>query len=204
MSERRNPWTSLDRETVYENPWIRVVEHKVLNPARRPSIYGVVEFKSLACGIVPLFEDGTTILVGQHRYVLGAFGWELPGGAGPRDAPPIETARRELHEEAGVVASEWREIQVIHPSNSISTELIHLFVAWGCTIDPAASNPDDNELLEVRRLPFAEAMALAWQGGISDAPTLVALYRAHLMAMRGELPEGIARAMLGGSAGGPP
>ena len=103
MSDPSNPWTTLNSRLVYENPWIRVREDQVLQPDGQPGIYGVVEFKNRAVGVLPIDDEGCIWLVGQHRYPLGSYSWEIPEGGSPQSEPPEETARRELKEETGLV-----------------------------------------------------------------------------------------------------
>src|SRR5260370_32174483 len=122
MNETKNPWTVLSRETVYENEWIRVHHQEVLSPAGGPGIYGTVHFKQQATGVVPIDENGNVILVGQFRFPLNAYSWEIPEGGGAHSATALESAQRELREECGVVAANWKEILVMDLSNSVSDE----------------------------------------------------------------------------------
>lgn len=186
MDEARNPWTRLDSALKYDNPWIRVVEDQVLNPAGRPGIYGTVHYHHLAIGVVPIDGDGSTWLVGQYRYALNRYSWELPEGGGHLDVAPLDSAQRELREETGLVARGWQEIQRLHLSNSVSDEASVAFLAWDLEQGPAA--PDDTEQLRVRRLPFGEALAMALRGEITDAISVAALLRVRLMALEGGLP----------------
>ncbi|MFW6412822.1 MAG: NUDIX domain-containing protein, partial [Oceanicaulis sp.] len=115
---RRGPWTIKDERIGYRNPWITVREYDVLKPDGAPGLYGVVDFKNLAVGVVPVFENGDVILVGQHRFALDAHSWELPEGGGPRGEGPLATAKRELAEETGYSAAQFREIVSFDTSNS--------------------------------------------------------------------------------------
>src|SRR5947208_16520552 len=116
-----NPWKSLSDKVQYENSWIRVTEHQVVNPAGRQGIYGVVHFKHLALGIVP-WEDGHIWLVGQFRFPLGRYSWEIPEGGGLLDVEPLESAKRELKEETGMTADHWEMIVRMDLSNAVSDE----------------------------------------------------------------------------------
>lgn len=186
-----NPWTILLTRPVYENPWISVVEHEVLNPQGKPGIYGVVHIKAIATGVLPIDEDGCVTLVGQYRFPLKAYSWEMPEGGGDPAVPPLESAQRELAEETGLTAGEWRHLLTLHLSNSITDEVAHVFVAWDLV--EGVATPEDTEDLRVRRVPFGEAYAMAMRGEITDCLTVAALMRVRLLALEGGLPEELAR-----------
>ncbi|HEU4673883.1 MAG TPA: NUDIX hydrolase [Candidatus Limnocylindrales bacterium] len=181
-AERPNPWRRLARRTVYENPWIRVHHDDVVRPDGLPGIYGVVEFRSVAVGIVALDERDRVLLVGQYRYTLDAYSWEIPEGGVPFDEPPLEGARRELAEETGYRAAEWRELLRLATSNSVTTEVGVLFVARGLT--PGAAEPDGTEQLELRWVTLDEAVAMIDRGEITDALSQAALLRYALERRR--------------------
>ena len=145
------------KAAVYENAWIRVDHHEVLRPDGGPGIYGTVHFKLLATGVVPIDKDGNVILVGQYRFPLGAYSWEIPEGGGSRDVPALESAQRELREECGLVAKCWMEILGMDLSNSVSDEGGTMFLAWN--LSEAPSQPDETEELQVARVPFWDAVA---------------------------------------------
>jgi 8-oxo-dGTP pyrophosphatase MutT (NUDIX family) len=169
-----NPWSTLASRAVYENPWIAVREDRVLRPDGRPGIYGVVHFKNRAIGVLPVEDDGSIHLVGQYRYPLGIYSWEIPEGGGPLDEEPIEAARRELLEETGLTASAWEPLGApVHLSNSVSDEVAYLFRATGLT--PGVASPEGTERIQARRVPFEEAWAMLEQGQISDSLTVLAL-----------------------------
>jgi 8-oxo-dGTP pyrophosphatase MutT (NUDIX family) len=173
---RRGPWRTLSTRPIYQNPWIAVREDRVLRPDGNSGIYGVVEFQHWAIGVVPLTDDGDTILVGQHRYTLDSYSWEIPEGGGERSETPLEAARRELREEAGITAERWTYLGEAHLSNSATDEVGCVFLAEGLTFGEAA--PDGTEEIRVRRLPFSEAVRMALTGEISDALAVVGLLRA--------------------------
>lgn len=187
--KRDNPWTTLSSRQVYDNPWIGVVEHQVLTPAHTPGIYGTVHLKNLALGVVPVDESGHTWLVCQWRYPLGHYSWEIPEGGGAHDVPPSDSAARELREETGIQARHWLEIQRLDLSNSVTDERAVLFLAWG--LEQGAPEPDDDERLEVRRIPLSEAFRMVAEGEITDAMSVAALQRLRIMAACGELPAGV-------------
>jgi len=191
MEELKNPWTVLTQSTVYENDWIRVDHHDVLGPLGGQGIYGTVHFKHQATGVVPIDEHGNVILVGQYRFPLNAYSWEIPEGGGAHSATALESAQRELREECGVVAANWKEILVMDLSNSVSDEGCTAFLAWELSDVPP--EPDETEKLQVKRVPFWDAVDRAKKGEIRDAISVAALTRVALMALQEELPEEIAR-----------
>lgn len=190
-SAMKNPWTTLTTKPQYENPWIQVIEHDVLKPNGSPGIYGVVRFKNLAIGVIPIHADGTTVLVGQYRYPLEAYSWEIPEGGGSRAVDPLESAKRELIEETGLSAAKWLRFLELHLSNSVSDEQAINYLAWDLT--EGVAQPDDTEQLAMRRVPFAEAVRMAMAGEITDAMAVAGLIKAQLLLDRGELPEDLLR-----------
>jgi 8-oxo-dGTP pyrophosphatase MutT (NUDIX family) len=182
----KNPWTTLSAKPQYDNPWIRVIEHDVLNPKGDPGIYGVVRFKNLAIGVLPIDADGTTVLVGQYRYPLDVYSWEIPEGGGARDVDPLDSARRELVEETGLSAAKWHRFLEMHLSNSVSDEHAICYLAWDLT--QGAAEPEDTEQLAIRRVHFSEAVRMAMAGEITDAMAVASLLKAQLLLDRGLLP----------------
>jgi len=148
--EKRGPWTTLNEELRYETPWIAVSHHDVIDPGGRQGIYGVVHFKNLAIGIVPLDEDLNTWIVGQYRYPVQAYSWEIPEGGGRRDIPPLLSAQRELREEAGIVAERWTELLHMDLSNSASDEHAIIYLARGLSFHPPQPDHDEELVLRVR------------------------------------------------------
>ena len=191
MDENHNPWTTLSQSVAYENNWIRVDHHEVRNPAGGPGIYGVVRFKFHAIGVVPIDQNGDVILVGQYRYPLGQYSWEIPEGGGAAGVPSVDSAKRELREECGIEARHWLEILQMDLSNSITDERGTAFLAWDFT--HGVSQPEDTELLKVARLPFWETIDRVKRGEIRDAVSVTALQRVALMALQGDLPEPVAK-----------
>jgi 8-oxo-dGTP pyrophosphatase MutT (NUDIX family) len=193
MDEKKNPWTVVSRETRYENDWIRVDHHEVRKPTGGPGIYGVVHFKNHALGIVPIDAKGHTILVGQYRFPLDYYSWEIPQGGGAADKALVESAQRELREECGVTAKQWLQILGMDLSNSVTNEHGTAFLAWDLT--EGTAEPEDTEQLQVLRLPFWDAVKRAEKGEIRDSVTICALFRVALMALQRELPEPLAEAL---------
>ena len=186
MDESKNPWKVVSRAAVYENQWIRVDHHEVLGPAGGPGVYGTVHFKYHATGVVPIDEKGNVILVGQYRFPLGAYSWEIPEGGGLMEISPLESAQRELREECGLAAKNWAEILAMDLSNSVTDERSVVFLAWDLSETPA--QPDETEQLQIARLPFWEAVDRVKRGEIRDSMSAAALLRVALMAVQGELP----------------
>jgi ADP-ribose pyrophosphatase len=176
--KEQNSWVTLDKAVRYENPWIRVSEHQVLNPSGKPGIYGVVSFKNLAIGILPLDQDHHTWLVGQWRYPLNAYSWEIPEGGGPLGIDPLESARRELKEETGLIAGKYTELGRIHTSNSVCDESGILYLAQDLQMTDA--EPEESEDLQVRRLPFSEACQMVMDGRITDSLSIAAILKTRI------------------------
>lgn len=179
-------WQTHHVRRVYENRWIEVDEHRVTTPANTPGIYGVVSFRSLALGVVPVHQDGTTTLVGQYRYPLDAYSWEIPEGGGDKRVAPRESAERELAEETGLRAAAWHELMRLHTSNCVTDELAVIFVAWDVTQGVAA--PEETEELSLRQVHLTEAVELAVRGEITDAMSVAALLRLERDWRRDALP----------------
>ncbi|OYD86399.1 MULTISPECIES: NUDIX domain-containing protein [Azospirillum] len=190
-----NPWTVLTTKPIYENPWMRVVEHDVLTPLGNPGIYGVMHAQNLATGVVPIDDQGRVTLVGQYRFPLQQYSWEIPEGGGKKGVEPVESAKRELLEETGQTARHWLPILTMHLSNSITDETAHCFLAWG--IEQGQAEPEETEVLQLRHVPFAEAYAMVKRGEITDAIAAACLMRVRLMALDGDLPADVTRLILG-------
>jgi ADP-ribose pyrophosphatase len=181
----KNPWTTLDKKTVYESPWIAVEHHEILNPAGNPGTYSVVQFKKIAIGVVPLDEQYNTWIVGQYRYPLKTYTWEITEGGGDKDVSPVESAKRELLEECGIIAEQYKLIQELQLSNSATDEIAYLFVARNLSFTEA--QPEENEQLQIRKVHFDELYRMVETGEITDSLSVAAVLKIKLLMMEGKL-----------------
>ncbi len=184
-NQNLNPWQTLSSEKIYENPWICLTEHQVINPGGGRGIYGEVSFKNLAIGIIPLDEENNTWLVGQYRYPLKEYSWEIPEGGGVRDTDPLLSAQRELLEETGIKAESWTEIQKIHLSNSVSDEVGIIYLARLLSFGEAC--PEESEDLIVRKLPFETAYQMVLNGEITDSMSVAAILKVKILYLTNKL-----------------
>jgi len=177
FNENHNPWQVLSTAVQYQNPWIHVREDQVLNPAGNPGIYGVVSMKNKALGIVPVDAQGYTWLVGQYRYTLNEYSWEIPMGGGPVELDILESAQRELREETGFTARRWTNIARLHTSNSVTDEEGFVFLAEDLVAGEV--EPEETEQLRLWHLPLVEAVELVMQNRITDAISVAGLLKAE-------------------------
>lgn len=173
-----NPWQVLVSRQVYDNPWISVTEDQVIQPDGQPGIYGRVHFKNIAVGILPI-EDGHIYLVGQYRYAVGAYSWEIPEGGCPEGEDPLVAAQRELREETGLTARHWERLGMAHLSNSATDEIAIWYLATGLTAGD--HEPEGTEQLQLRRLLVEEAVGMALRDEITDAISKLALLQYALL-----------------------
>ncbi len=201
MSEKQGrsvgPWTVTAEQTVYENPWITVIDHAVVHPDGAPGQYGVVRFKNRAIGVLAIDAQGRAALVGQHRFPLDAYSWEVPEGGGPLDEAPLEAAKRELREETGFAAKRWLQISSFDISNSVTDETAVCFLAWG--LEEGEASPESSEELAFRMIPFNELRSLILAGQIRDSLTIVITLTAYALAQAGQLPDDVIKLLTNGS-----
>jgi len=170
-----NPWQKINEEVVYDNSWIQVTHSKVINPSGSDGIYGSVHFKNWAIGIIPLDMELNTWIVGQYRYPLNQYSWEIPEGGSPLGTSSEETAKRELSEECGLKAKKWTQIQNFHLSNSVSDEYGEIFLAQD--LEEFDNHPDPEEELTVKKLPFEEVFQMVLRGEITDSISVMGIYK---------------------------
>lgn len=180
-----NPWKTKSVRQVYDNPWIELSHREVITPGGHDGIYGVVHFKNIAIGILPLDEENNTWIVGQYRYPIDRYTWEIPEGGGPIEESILASAQRELLEETGIIASDWQEIQTMFLSNSATDEYAVLYVARGLTF--AEAQPDEDEDITIRKLPFEELYEMVLSGEIDDSLSVTAVLKAKLLMKEGKL-----------------
>lgn len=178
-TEESNPWKTVNSKVVYDNPWINLTEHDVINPNGGNGIYGKVHFKNYAIGVLAVDDDDKIYLVGQYRYPINEYSWELPEGGGPLNTLPLDSAKRELLEETGLVAKEWKEILRMHLSNSVSDELAIIYLASDFT--QLEAEPEETEQLQVKKMDFEEAYQMVLKGEITDSMSVAGILRLKLI-----------------------
>lgn len=187
MSEIENPWKVTGTKAIYNNPWISVTEFDIVNPGGGEGIYGKVHFKNAAIGVIALDDDMNTYLVGQYRFVLGAYSWEIPEGGCPEGQESyLEAAKRELSEEAGLTAESWTELFRCHLSNSVSDEYGIIFLARNLKQGIAAPEETEQDLRS-KKVPFSEVVAMVNDGRITDAISIMAIQKVQLMLLLNEI-----------------
>jgi len=180
-----NPWKIIDEKTVYDNAWINLTEFNVINPGGGKGIYGKVHFKNIAVGVIVLDEEMNTYLVGQYRFTLSTYSWEIPEGGGPINTDPLESGKRELMEETGLVAADWQSLFTMHLSNSVSDEKAIVYLAR--VLRQAKPEPEETEQLVVKKIPFAKAVEMVDNGQITDSMSVAAIYKVQLLLAQGKL-----------------
>lgn len=162
-----NKWELHSTKIVYDNPWITVEHDEVTTPSGTAGIYGSVKFKNKAIGIIPIDKDLNTWLVGQYRYPLKEYSWEIPMGGGPVDQDIIESAKLELKEETGLTANKWTRLMRIHTSNSVTNEEGFIFLAE--ELELGETEFDETEDLQIKKLAFGDVLDMVIDGRITDS-----------------------------------
>ncbi|MCP9764553.1 NUDIX domain-containing protein [Lacihabitans soyangensis] len=175
MEKHKNTWKKLSTTIQYSNPWIEVQHHEVLNPSGGEGIYGQVNFKNIAVGVVPVDAEGNTYLVGQFRFPLEEYSWEIPEGGCPLGEDVLAAAKRELLEETGLLAKNWTMISRIHTSNSVCNEVGFIFLAENLTQDEAS--PEETEDLKIKKVTLKEAVELVMNNQITDSISIAGLLK---------------------------
>ena len=174
-----NPWIPQSSRQIFENPWLSLHEDEVINPGGGISHYGKINFKNLAIGIIPLDEDNNTWLVGQYRYVPDCYSWEIPMGGGPLTIDPLESARRELKEETGLIADHWQELMKLHTSNSVTDERGLVYIARGLT--QGETEFEEAEDLLIQKVSLDEAIERVMSGEITDAISVAGILKLRVL-----------------------
>lgn len=193
-ADRPPPWRNLGETVLFENPWMRLTRHPAVAPTGLEADYVVMRPRNLSVGVLPVHADGSVALVGQQRFALMNWSWEMPEGGAPFNEDPLEGARRELAEEAGLEAAAWREALKVEMANSITDERALSWIAWD--LSPVPSAPDPTEVIRLARVPFGDLLREIGRGAIRDMFTVATTLRAYHMAREGELPPELAKAML--------
>jgi len=175
MNKFKNPWQKISSCEVYDNPWINVRHEEVIKPNGENGIYGVAHFKTKAAAIVPLDIDGNIWLVGQYRYTLEEYSWEIPMGGGDLKGDSLDAAKRELKEETGIIASNWTELGKLHTSNSVTDEVGFMFLAEDLQFGEA--EPDDTEILMLKKVSLKEAVQMVMNSEITDSLSIAAILK---------------------------
>jgi len=171
----QNPWKTKAVKSVYDNSWIEVEHHDVITPNGTEGIYGKVKFKNYAIGIIPIDENLNTWIVGQYRYTINEYSWEIPMGGGPLKSDPLSSAKRELKEETGIIAQDWRQILRVHTSNCVTDEVGYIFVARGLKF--GKTNFDDTEDLKIKKVPFVDLLSMIHRGEITDLMSVAGIQK---------------------------
>tara|TARA_B100000809_G_scaffold266402_1_gene328958 strand:+ start:5349 stop:5909 length:561 start_codon:yes stop_codon:yes gene_type:complete len=183
VDESKNPWKTVKSEVTYDNSWIKVTENKTINAAGGDGIYGVVHFKNIAIGIIPLDEDYNTWLIGQYRYPLQAYSWEICEGGGLHTEDILDAAKRELHEELGIKAENWTNIMDVHLSNSVSDEKGVIYIAKGLSYH--TPEPEEGEVLQIKKIPFNTVFQMVMNGKLTDSLTIAGVLKTKLLIDKG-------------------
>lgn len=193
--EDGDPWRVKSTTQPFANDWFRIEANEVVHPHGEDGTYTVVRIRRLAVGVLPIDDEGFVHLVGQWRFPLGRYSWEMPEGGADPGEDALTCAKRELEEETGLSAAHFAKVLEMDISNSLTDEQAVIFIATGLSAGEA--RPEGTEVLRRRRAPFVDVLARVTDGRIRDGLTVAAVLRAHHMAVTGQLPEPLTRAMRG-------
>lgn len=185
IDEKKNPWKTVKSEVTYDNPWIKITEHQTINAAGGDGIYGVVHFKNIAIGIIPLDEDYNTWLIGQYRYPLQQYSWEICEGGGSHQDDVLDSAKRELLEELGIKANDWTNIMDVHLSNSVTDETGVIYVAKGLSYH--TPEPEEGEILQIKKIPFNDVYQMVMNGHLTDSLTVAGILKTKILIDKGTI-----------------
>lgn len=183
IDETKNPWKTLDSGVKYDNPWIKITESKTINADGGDGIYGVVHYKNIAIGIIPLDENNNTWLVGQYRYPLNKYSWEICEGGGLHQDDPLDSAKRELKEELGIEAKKWTKLMDMHLSNSVSDEVGVIYIAKDLSY--FTPEPEEGEVLQLKKKPFNEVYEMVMNGEITDSISVAGILKTKILIDKG-------------------
>jgi 8-oxo-dGTP pyrophosphatase MutT (NUDIX family) len=172
-------WVTLTHKVAHENKWIRVDAFDVTTPANTPGHYSVVHYKNVAVGIIPLDKDMNTYIVGQYRYPLKQYSWEIPEGGSPVGTNPIESAKRELQEECGLIPNYVEQILEMHLSNSVSDEKAIIYL--GTQLTKTSSSPEETEELTIKKIPFKNLVKMVLNGEITDSMSVAGVLKLNYL-----------------------
>jgi len=168
-----NPWKVLSSKTVYENPWIRVREDKVIRPSGSDGIYGVIESNDSVM-IVSLNSQNEVFVVRNFRYPAGTWNWEIPGGGGDKQEM-LEASKRELSEETGIIAGKWDKLGTTWVCNGLMTEKMTTYLARELEIKEKQEEPDE-PVVASKFVRLDEIDKMIEDGEINDGQSITALY----------------------------
>lgn len=177
-----NPWKIISDDEIYNNNWIKLNHYNVINPNGGEGVYGKVHFKNIAIGIIPIDENNNTWLVGQYRFPLNKYSWEIPEGGCPLNENPLDAAKRELLEETGFVAEDWKQILTLHLSNSVTDEFSIIYIARN--LKQFKAQPEETELLQIKKIKIEETFKMIENNEITDAVSVAALQRLELLILK--------------------